>query len=63
MGSLSSTHREAVLEHQTNGRCEPQSQLLVHTHVLTRERERERERETSTGLYIGDMIAFSIFYL
>jgi hypothetical protein len=61
MGSLSSTHREAVLERQTNGRCEPQSQLLVHTHVLTR--ERERERETSTGLYIGDMIAFSIFYL
>jgi len=49
-----------VLGCKPKGRYEPQSQLLVHIHVLT---ERERERETLVGLHIGDVIAFFIFYL
>jgi hypothetical protein len=52
---------KAVLGRKTKGRCEPQSQLLIHTHVT--KKPKTRERETPTGLYIGDMIAFSISHL
>jgi hypothetical protein len=55
----------AVLGRKTKGRCEPQSQLLVHTHVffLKKKKEREKERETPAGLHIGGVIAFSISHL
>jgi hypothetical protein len=54
---------QAVLGRKTKGRCEPQSQLLVHTHVFFIKKKREKKRETPAGLYIGGMIAFSISHL
>jgi hypothetical protein len=52
-------HVQAVLGHKTKGRCEPQSQLLVHTHVFFL----KRKSETPVGLHVGGMIVFSISHL